>query len=79
MFNEPQNKEIKNLVVRKFIKVFSSCDKALYNLNEDKVRMAIGDLDFVKENLEEIQFILRDIVFTYDKEKNKVIKNQNKM
>ncbi|MGP3749724.1 hypothetical protein ACTWKA_21990 [Bacillus sp. 3A_MP1] len=79
MFNEPQNKEIKNLVVRKFIKVFSSCDKALLNLNEDKVRMAIGDLDFVKENLEEIQFILRDIVFTYDKEKNKVIKNQNKM
>ncbi|MCY8063896.1 hypothetical protein MOC76_16520 [Bacillus spizizenii] len=79
MFNEPQNKEIKNLVVKKFIKVFSSCDKALHNLNEDEVRMAIGDLDFVKENLDEIQFILRDIVFTYDKKKNKAIKDQNKM
>ncbi|WP_268318970.1 hypothetical protein [Bacillus inaquosorum] len=41
--------------------------------------MAIGDLDFVKDNLEEIQFILRDIVFTYDEEKSSFIKNQNKM
>ncbi|WP_257963030.1 MULTISPECIES: hypothetical protein [Bacillus subtilis group] len=41
--------------------------------------MAIGDLDFVKDNLEEIQFILRDIVFTYDEEKSSLIKNQNKM
>ncbi|WP_350253603.1 hypothetical protein [Bacillus halotolerans] len=79
MFNESQNKEIKNLVMKKFIKVFSSCDKALHNLNEDEVRKTIGDLDFVKENLEEIQFILSDIVFTYDMEKNKTIKNQNKM
>ncbi|MEC2137377.1 MULTISPECIES: hypothetical protein [Bacillus subtilis group] len=41
--------------------------------------MAIGDLDFVKDNLEEIQFILRDIVFTYDEEKSSLIKSQNKM
>ncbi|PLS07630.1 hypothetical protein CUU63_10055 [Bacillus halotolerans] len=79
MFNEPQYKEIKNLVMMKFLKVFSSCNKALQNLNEDEIRMAIGDLDFVKDNLEEIQFILRDIVFTYDEEKSSLIKNQNKM
>ncbi|MEC2062672.1 hypothetical protein [Bacillus inaquosorum] len=79
MFNEPQNKEIKNLVMMKFLKVFSSCNKALQNLNEDEIRMAIGDLDFVKDNLKEIQFILRDIVFTYDEEKSSLIKNQNKM
>ncbi|MCY9084323.1 hypothetical protein ABE208_16140 [Bacillus inaquosorum] len=79
MFNEPQNKEIKNQVMMKFLKVFSSCNKALQNLNEDEIRMAIGDLDFVKDNLEEIQFILRDIVFTYDGEKYKNIKSKNKM
>ncbi|WP_243572698.1 hypothetical protein [Bacillus stercoris] len=79
MFNEPQNKEIKNLVMMKFLKVFFSCNKALQNLNEDEIRMAIGDLDFVKDNLEEIQFILRDIVFTYDEEKSSLIKNKNKM
>ncbi|MCY7919094.1 hypothetical protein [Bacillus vallismortis] len=79
MINDPQNKEIKNMVMKKFLKVFTSCNRALHNLNKDEIRKTIGDLDFVKDNLEEIQFILKDIVFTYDERKNKIIKDQNKM
>ncbi|MCY8282839.1 hypothetical protein [Bacillus inaquosorum] len=79
MINDQQNKEIKNMVMKKFLKVFASCNRALHNLNKDEIRKAIGDLDFVKDNLEEIQFILKDIVFTYEEKKNKTIKNQNKM
>ncbi|KUP30309.1 hypothetical protein AU385_18015 [Bacillus halotolerans] len=79
MINDAQNKEIKNMVMKKFLKVFSSCNRALHNLNKDEIRKTIGDLDFVKDNLEEIQFILKDIVFTYDERKNEIIKDQNKM
>ncbi|CAI6275906.1 hypothetical protein P9D96_05310 [Bacillus mojavensis] len=79
MINDPQNKEIKNMVMKKFFKVFASCNRALHNLNKGEIRKTIGDLDFVKDNLEEIQFILKDIVFTYEEKKNKTIKNQNKM
>ncbi|MED4799059.1 hypothetical protein P9684_04245 [Bacillus atrophaeus] len=79
MINDPQNKEIKNMVMKKFLKVFTSCNRALHNLNKNEIRVAIGDLDFVKDNLEEIQFILRDIVFTHDEEKIEDIKNKNKM
>ncbi|MBP3047317.1 hypothetical protein J9345_11640 [Bacillus subtilis subsp. subtilis] len=79
MINDPQNKEIKNMVMKKFLKVFASCNRALYNLNKDEIRKTIGDLDFVKDNLEEIQFILKDIVFTNEERKNEIIKNQNKM
>lgn len=65
--------------MKKFLKVFASCNRALYNLNKDEIRKTIGDLDFVKDNLEEIQFILKDIVFTNEERKNEIIKNQNKM
>ncbi|RUS01132.1 hypothetical protein EFW58_01163 [Bacillus velezensis] len=44
------------------------------SIENNEIRMAIGDLDFVKDNLEEIQYILRDVVNQHE-----YIKNKNKM
>ncbi|MCX2809623.1 hypothetical protein OQ477_06405 [Bacillus sp. ChL18] len=74
MINEPTNNQIRTMVLRKYAKLLASCEKSLRSIENDEIRMAIGDLDFVKDNLEEIQYILRDVVsqHEYFKSKNKM-------
>lgn len=62
------------MVLRKYAKLLASCERSLRSIDNGEIRMAIGDLDFVKDNLEEIQYILRDVVnqHEYIKDKNKM-------
>lgn len=62
------------MVLRKYVKLLASCKRSLHSIENNEIRMAIGDLDFVKDNLEEIQYILRDVVdhHEYFKDKNKM-------
>ncbi|PAK28206.1 hypothetical protein CJ467_21200 [Bacillus velezensis] len=62
MINEPTNNQIRTMVLRKYEKLLASCGRSLRSIDNGEIRMAIGDLDFVKDNLEEIQYILRDVV-----------------
>ncbi|MGG3136442.1 hypothetical protein ABER59_17115 [Bacillus velezensis] len=74
MINEPTNNQIRTMVLRKYAKLLASCERSLRSIDNGEIRMAIGDLDFVKDNLEEIQYILRDVVnqHEYFKSKNKM-------
>ncbi|MET1166854.1 hypothetical protein ABWV16_17460 [Bacillus velezensis] len=74
MINEPTNNQIRTMVLRKYTKLLASCERSLRSIEKNEIRMAIGDLDFVKDNLEEIQYILRDVVnqHEYFKDKNKM-------
>lgn len=74
MINEPTNNQIRTMVLRKYAKLLASCERSLRSIDNGEIRMAIGDLDFVKDNLEEIQYILRDVVnqHEYIKDKNKM-------
>lgn len=74
MINEPTNNQIRTMVLKKYAKLLASCERSLRSIENNEIRMAIGDLDFVKDNLEEIQYILRDVVIQHE-----YIKNQNKM
>lgn len=74
MINEPINDQIRTMVLRKYTKLLASCERSLRSIENNEIRTAIGDLDFVKDNLEEIQYILRDVVnqHEYFKDKNKM-------
>ncbi|MBT9285887.1 MULTISPECIES: hypothetical protein [Bacillus] len=74
MINEPTNNQIRTMVLRKYAKLLASCERSLRSIDNGEIRMAIGDLDFVKDNLEEIQYILRDVVnqHEYIEDKNKM-------
>lgn len=74
MINEPTNNQIRSMVLRKYAKLLALCERSLRSIENNEIRMAIGDLDFVKDNLEEIQYILRDVVnqHEYIKDKNKM-------
>ncbi|MGG0930591.1 hypothetical protein ABE150_00945 [Bacillus amyloliquefaciens] len=74
MINEPINDQIRTMVLRKYTKLLVSCERALRSIENNEIRMAIGDLDFVKDNLEEIQYILGDVVNQHG-----YFKNKNKM
>ncbi|KJR69263.1 hypothetical protein BAGR45_10435 [Bacillus velezensis] len=74
MINEPTNNQIRTMVLRKYAKLLASCERSLRSIDNGEIRMAIGDLDFVKDNLEEIQYILRDVVNQHE-----CIKSKNKM
>ncbi|MFG6316324.1 hypothetical protein [Bacillus velezensis] len=74
MINEPTNNQIRTMVLKKYAKLLASCKRSLRSIENNEIRMAIGDLDFVKDNLEEIQYILRDVVNQHE-----YIKNKNKM
>lgn len=62
------------MVLRKYTKLLVSCERSLRKIENNEIRMAIGDLDFVKDNLEEIQYILGDVVNQHG-----YFKNKNKM
>lgn len=47
-----------NLAVKKIHKAIDSLQKALHNIEDGNVRIAIGDLDYVRENAQEAIYLL---------------------
>lgn len=42
----------------KILKIKKYCDRALVNLNENNMKLVLGDLDFVNDNLEAAKYLL---------------------